>query len=905
MRGHDAFANGGTDRQYGLRRLGALAAVLPVVLMACGREQPVTSIEEGIPIGLAQSRKATLTDLRYLFALEIPGGAGEPVTGRVELRFRWSDPGSGPVVLDFKAPDERVRAISVNGADVEATYEADHLLLPPTALDADRENRVLIDFIAGDDALHRNDEFLYTLFVPDRAHFSLPVFDQPDLKARVAWELTLPAGWVAIANGPETRRSTMDAAGAAATGGRIRLSFAESEPLPTYLFAFVAGRFEVVREERGGRVMEMLHRETDAERLARNRDAIFDFHADALHWLEDYTGIEYPFQKFGFVLIPSFQYAGMEHPGAIAYRASSLLLEENATQDQLMGRASLIAHETAHMWFGDLVTMTWFDDVWTKEVFANFMAAKIVHPAFPEVDHDLRFLLAHHPRAYAVDRTRGANPIRQPLGNLDEAGTLYGAIIYQKAPVVMRQLEGMMGEEALRSGLREYLSRYAYGNAAWPDLIDILDPIYDEDLAAWSQVWVEEAGRPTITLKQIRHEKVAAALQPDGWGMTVRQSDPWARGRIWPQRLALQAWDVADDGIPTLATQEEMILGGDAIEFVPTPIAAGVRRLIVANGAGVEYGLFRPDRRSLDLMLSMGRNLREPVARGAVWLTLWDSMLEGDLDPDDLLTAGVEALPGETEEQLVSRMLRDMSQAFWRFLPPQKRVDWGSRLEVAIWSAMEASTSRSRRASFFEFYVDIATTPQATARLARLWSGEEHVGDMALSEKDHIALARALALREAGGWREILEAQEAQLDNPDRLAEFRFLLPSLDSDPAVRGAFFESLRDPANRAREPWVLQGLENLHHPLRAADSVRFVQPSLEMLEEIQRTGDIFFPTGWMAASLSGHNTPEVVDIVDGFLLSHPGYPTRLVQKILQASDMVERSARAVYGTAGLFDD
>ncbi len=141
----------------------------------------------------------------------------------------------------------------------------------------------------------------------------------------------------------------------------------------------------------------MLHRETDAAKVARNRDAIFDLHASALGWLERYTGIPYPWGKFDFLLVPSFQFGGMEHPGAIFYNASGLLLDPSATQNQKLGRASLIAHETAHMWFGDLVTMRWFDDVWMKEVFANFMAAKIVNPSFPEINHDLRFLLAHYP----------------------------------------------------------------------------------------------------------------------------------------------------------------------------------------------------------------------------------------------------------------------------------------------------------------------------------------------------------------------------------------------------------------------------------------------------------------------------------------------------------------------------
>ena len=227
-------------------------------------------------------------------------------------------------------------------------------------------------------------------------------------------------------------------------------------------------------------------------------------HQGTLAWLEEYTAIPYPFGKFDFVAILSFQFGGMEHPGAILYNAASLLLEESATQNQVLGRANVIAHETSHMWFGDLVTMRWFDDVWMKEVLASFMAAKIINPSFPEVDHDLRFLLSNYPAAYQVDRAAGTNPIRQPLANLDEAGQLYGAIIYQKAPIAMRQLEMIAGETAFRDGLREYLDTYRFGNAAWVDLVRVLDTRTPEDLSAWSRAWVEERGRPEFTTRRMR-----------------------------------------------------------------------------------------------------------------------------------------------------------------------------------------------------------------------------------------------------------------------------------------------------------------------------------------------------------------------------------------------------------------
>ena len=194
----------------------------------------------------------------------------------------------------------------------------------------------------------------------------------------------------------------------------------------------------------------------------------------------------------------------MEHTGAIQYRAAHLFLEDAPTEAQQLRRASLIAHEVAHMWFGNLVTMRWFDDVWTKEVFANFMAAKIVNPGFPGIDHELNFLVRHYPGAYGVDRSRGANPIRQPLDNLNLAGQMYGHIIYLKAPIMMRQLELLLGEARLRRGLQTYLRRFAHGNATWPELIDILDQLSDDDLHDWSDVWVNTPGRPVFSLSRER-----------------------------------------------------------------------------------------------------------------------------------------------------------------------------------------------------------------------------------------------------------------------------------------------------------------------------------------------------------------------------------------------------------------
>ena len=180
------------------------------------------------------------------------------------------------------------------------------------------------------------------------------------------------------------------------------------------------------------------------------------------------------------------------------------------------------------MWFGDMVTMRWFDDVWLKEVFANFMADKVTEGSFPDANYALQFLVDHVPLAYAVDRTEGANPIGQPLANLQEAGTLYGGIIYHKAPIMMRQLERLIGNDSLRNGLREYLKTYAFGNATWSDLIAILDKRTPADLQTWSRIWVNETGRPVFT-HQLDQQNGRISR------FTMMQTGEDGSQRVWPQ----------------------------------------------------------------------------------------------------------------------------------------------------------------------------------------------------------------------------------------------------------------------------------------------------------------------------------------------------------------------------------
>jgi aminopeptidase N len=827
----------------------------------------------GIPLDVADARAARIGNLRYSLTLTVPDQVSLPLEGTNSISFDLKTTRE-PLVIDFATSRQHVKRVAANGKDTPFEWVNGHIVVPAAALMAGK-NTIDVVFTAGDASLNRNPDFLYALFVPARAHLALPVFDQPNLKARWSLLLTAPAKWQAVSNGAELDRKT--------EGDRAIVRFAETEPLPTYLFSFVVGDFKVETATRNGRTFRMFHRETDAKKVERNREAVFDLHARAIEDMERYTNIPYAFGKFDFVLIPAFQFGGMEHAGKILYNASGLLLDESATQNQYLGRASVIAHETAHMWFGDLVTMRWFNDVWMKEVFANFMAAKIVNPSFPEVNHELRFLLSHYPAAYEVDRTRGSNAIRQPLANLNEAGSLYGAIIYQKAPVVMRHLENLMGEDVFRDGLREYLKSYAFGTATWSDLIALLDKRTPTDLAEWSRVWVEEPGRPLIhTDLTIRDGKVVRLA----FRQAPEHKELQSRPSVWPQQLRV-ALGYAD-GIRHLT----VALNGASAEVAE---AVGLRPplYVLPTGAGWAYGAFMLDKGTLAYLSTNLHTIPDVLTRGAAWVTMWDALLERQVAPAAFVELATTALPRETDEQLTSRVLGYLGGAWWRYLTPSEREARVGSVERLLRAGMTNAKTTSQKAAWFGALRNVFATSETTAWMRRVWEQQEKIDGLPLAEPDYTSLALELAVREVDGWKHILETQLKRIENPDRKSRFQFVMPALSADPAERDRWFRSLADVANRRREPWVLEGLDYLHHPLRAAASAQYVKPSLDLLWEIQKTGDIFFPTRWMDTTLSGHSSPALAATVREFLKNLPAnYPPRLRNTILVAADDLFRT-------------
>jgi aminopeptidase N len=820
-----------------------------------------------VPLSLARARAAVISDIQYDVNFTIL--RGQDIHGKVTISFDLENVAGG-LAIDFAGRE--VGGVHSSGEPVDFDFEDEHIIIDERHLQAGH-NAFVIDFIPDEGPLHREERYCYTLFVPDRARFAMPCFDQPDLKGRFRLTLNVPEEWAAVSN--------TGGDGVILEGGK-RYIFNETKPLSTYLFSFAAGEFLVESGTAGGRLVNAYHMEPDSSKVERNMAEILKWHDTALEFLEEYTGIDYPFGKLDIVLIPAFTYRGMEHPGAILYRSERLFLDESATKMDHVRRASLICHETAHMWFGDLVTMKWFDDVWLKEAFAQFMADKCLHSF--EIDHRLLFFTAHYAPLYEVERTSGTHPIRQELENLDQAGTLYGNIIYHKPPVMLAQLEGLVGEEELRSGLRRYLDLFSYGNATWEDLVACLDYRTDLDLVEWSRVWVMEAGRPVISIDFDRGGR------GKGGRVVFHQEDPAGKGRVWPQYFKglLAGGDKhSSNAMFTMRMHE-----ADADYELPYTTSY---KWILPDVYGEGFGYFKIDERSRESFLEKEglRWLTSPIYRAVYFLYLREGVLEGDFgDIDRYFERLLSALELEDSDLNVKALLDYIVEAYWNFIPDDKRHGLAPKMENLLRAKMETAKTVSIISDCFKSYRRVATTPEAVQYLERIWAGIDSVAGLSLSERDRGAVAFELGVREVTGWRDILERQQERISNGAERARFIFIAPAVSADREERDRFFESLADVENRRKEPWVLDALYYLHHPVRRCESVAYIPKSLELLEEIRRTGDIFFPRSWLVATLRYHTSDEAATIVNDYLDAHPDCPQKMKQIILQAADPVFRA-------------
>lgn len=803
---------------------------------------------EGVSKVLAGWRKSSIRNVAYNIEFSIPDSRSEAVSGKVVIGFELDK--RQDVVIDFRQDADHVISVVANNNDTSYRLQNEHIIVSSSNTRIGG-NSIEIEFIAGDQSINRNDSFLYTLLVPDRARTLFPCFDQPNIKAHYTLTLTIPERWVAVSNTAPREESV--------TNGRKQIRFNTTEPLSSYLFSFVAGELNSRTYDDGKHHFTAYYRESDPKRLAQ-LDTIFAQVAASLEWLEEYTAIAYPFAKYDLIILPGFQYGGMEHTGATLYNDTQMFLGEHPTPDEELRRIELIAHETAHMWFGDYVTMAWFDDVWTKEVFANYFAARITEPLFPDINHRLTFMKNYAGRSLAEDNTLGTTSIRQPLDNLQNAGLVYGNIIYNKAPVMMEKLVEIMGEEAFREGVREYLHTFAYGNATWNDLIAILDKRSDADLAAFSDVWVNSKGLPHI------------CSTIEGNELVIRQSDIYGRNLCWPQSFSYGI--VAEDGsmekISVDLYDKEL-----HIELGATP------KRILPNIDGRGYGLFLLNDELKEWLLREWSTIEDETTRQALLMILKENYEAGLLTSAEWLQMLIRAIAEERNALICSSLCS--------YLYDPMRTAPDAEAEARAYDIAASHPLPSCQRQLLRTLASAAISKDICDKLYDLWFVADHP---LLGVTEYMNLAYELAVRYPERYDLIVELQRARISDSERRRQFDYIIRASHPDSATRDALFAELLEPENRRTEPWAATMLSLLNHPLREQEAIKYIRPALEELREVQRTGDIFFPRNWVGATLGNHRSAEAYAEVELFFAEHPNYPVMLKNKILQAAHPLYRT-------------
>jgi aminopeptidase N len=841
--------------------------------------QPVDSGDDaalmgaGISRRLADYRAARIRDVRYQLSLDVT--ARDTARGRVRIQFRRV--GSGDAILDFRGP--RLGDIILNGTELPASASNGmHIRLPAAALQRG-ENSVSMTFAAliapaGASVIRYHDvtdgtDYLYTLLVPSDANQLFPCFDQPDIKARTSLTLTIPHGWNAVANGVLQRTES--------SGAKTTIYFATTKPISTYLIAFAAGPWARVTRRIDGYPITMYVRKSRAKEV--EADSLIAANARAMHWLADYFDFAYPWGKLDFVLAPAFPFGGMEHPGAIFYNENSFIFRERATRPQRIAREATIYHEVAHQWFGDLVTMKWFDDLWLKEGFATYMAAKMRASLEPQSNAWETFYLQNKPSAYAVDRTEGTTPIWQSLANLDQAKSNYGAIVYNKAPGVIKQLNYLVGDSAFRRGLQQYVVHFAYGNATWRDLLASVGAAARRPLQKWGESYILRPGMPVIDQHvTVRDGKLASVSFAQHPAQKISGPGTWP---IRTQVLLRYPGGRTDRLLINLDSDSTVARFASAM---PAP------EFVFANSGDNAYALVIPDSASARWLADSVGALADPLASAMGWDALWELVRQRSVTPTEFISIAERSLPSERDEQILGAQLRHVTRAADAYLSDEQRT----ALLPALEASLRATASDSTRP-----YEIRKPNLDALIRVTRTQRGLEYL--------DHLldsATAAGAPLRAPTRWAIVTRliatsfptanarlAAETRSDSSSEGRRYAFIAGAAVPDARVKRGYFTRYLSDVN-LNEEWATSSLGAFNEPDQQSLTLEYLKPALDTLPWLQRNRRIFFVGSWLNGFIGGQTTPSAVTTVRNFLQSNPDLGADLRQKILQALDDLEQT-------------
>ncbi|MFI6375001.1 aminopeptidase N [Streptomyces sp. NPDC050546] len=682
----------------------------------------------------ARERAALLSVDGYEVSLDLRSAVGEddgagPRTFRsvTTLRFRCNEPGASSFA-DLIAPS--VTAVSLNGRDLDPgeVFDGSRITLEDLAAD----NELVVDaqcaYSRTGEGLHRfvdpedGEVYLYTQYEPADSRRVFANFEQPDLKAPFRFEVRAPEGWTVWSNG------------VGELGDGV-WRFAETKPISTYITCVVAGPYHYVRDSYSRTFADGTTLEIPLGALCRkglaphfDSDDVFLVTKQGLDFFHDHFDYPYPFGKYDQAFVPEYNLGAMENPGLVTFR-EEFIFRGKVTQASYEGRANVILHEMAHMWFGDLVTMEWWDDLWLKESFADFMGAFSLVGATRFAGGWITFANRRKAWAYRADQLPSTHPVTADIRDLQDAKLNFDGITYAKGASVLKQLVAYVGQDAFLEGARRYFKRHAYGNTRLGDLLSVLEETSGRDMSAWARSWLQTAGVNSLTPQVL--------LSPEGRveELAVVQEAAEAYPELRPHRVAVGLYRVTDGGTLERYARAETDVDG-ARTVVADLAGAEAPDLVLVNDDDLTYCKIRFDATSLATLREHLGAMTDPLARALCWSALWNMTRDALLPARDFVDLVLRCAGRESEIGVLQMLHAWAESAVTHYAAPGRREETGRLLsEGARRELYAAGPGSEHQLAWARFFARVAAADADFEMLRDLLTGAVAVEGLDLDQE--------------------------------------------------------------------------------------------------------------------------------------------------------------------------
>jgi aminopeptidase N len=830
----------------------------------------------------AAARSARVSNVDYTLDFALTGK--ESFSATTTLSFDLNDAAQALTIDLDKAT---IASLTVNGKAVPPHYNQWFITLAPADLLAGR-NTVTVVYTrlhsTNGEGLHRMVDpvdgrvYTYTHFEPAAAHQMFPVFDQPDLKGTYQVTVSTPADWVVSSTMRESSVQPVDG-----QPDIKRWTFPRSKKLSPYNFSMHAGPYKVWEDTSGKYPMRLFARQSVASQVSPAD--WFKYTKQGLSFFDQYFGVPYQFAKYDQLLVPDFLYGAMENAAAITFAEGRFLHKEEMNEAQKQSLAGVIMHEMAHQWFGDLVTMKWWNGLWLNESFASFMGTLATAEATEFTNAWQSFYSGGKQAAYAQDQRVTTHAIETPVPSTANAFDNIDAITYSKGASTLKQLRHLLGEEVFRQGVHNYLVKYQYQNATLDNFIGSLGEAAHRDLSGWTREWLYQPGVNTIAADfSCAGGKISS--------FTLRQSAPSKElPTLREQRVQIGLFNLGAQGL-SLSKNLAITYKG-AATVVPELKGAACPDLVYPNYQDWGFAQVQLDKKSFATAQSSLSKVEDPLLRSMLWQSLWDGVRSAKLPLNEFLKTVLANAPAEKDYTLlgdIAEKVREAKHYLDEMGPSAYNTKVSAQLEQMAFAATQSATDKNFQRRWFSTYLGVASSPAALKQLAAILDGTLVVPGMNVSQDVRWDIIRRLN-RFAYPGSDALLAAETERDKSDSGQQAAIAATVVRPDAKVKAEWAATIADLQTKLPFSKVRTAMANLYPAEQSALNEQSAAQRLSTLGQVDKAAGPVYMRAYAFTMIPAACTPASVQRLDAAIAKLPDLSTGTHRALLVSRQEDER--------------